>query len=259
MINELWEKQKPLMMTGVVSFICFLILAVVMMFDSTQILGINRWIKPIKFYTSIAIFVWTIAVFLNFLKGYEKASRRISWAMIVIFIVEMLIITGQAARGTTSHFNVVNPFDGMLYGIMGLAIVANTFLVGYLTYLYFKAKIELPKTILWGIRLGLIIFLLGSIEGGYMSSQTGHAVGVADGGKGLPLVNWSTEGGDLRVAHFFGLHAIQAIPVFAYLLEKLKLNISTALTFIFSIIYFAIFTFLFVQALNGQPFLSKLF
>lgn len=259
MINELWEKQKPLMLAGIVSFICFLILAVVMMFDSTQILGINRWIKPIKFYTSITIFVWTIAVFLNFLQGYEVASKRISWAMIVIFVVEMLVITGQPLRGKTSHFNIATPVDGILYGVMGLAIVANTLLVGYLTYLYFTAKIELPKTILWGMRLGLIIFLLGSIEGGYMSSQIGHAVGVADGGKGLPLVNWSTQGGDLRVAHFFGLHAIQVIPVFAYLLEKLKLNLSTALTFVFSIIYFAIFTFLFVQALNGQPFLSKLF
>lgn len=255
MINELWEKQKPLLMAGLVSFICFLILAVVMMFDSTQVLGINRWIKPIKFFTSITIFVWTIAVYLNFLKGYEKTSRRISWAMIVIFAVEMLIITGQAARGTTSHFNIANPLDGILYAIMGLAIFANTLLVGYLTYLYFTTENGLPKTILWGMRLGLVIFLLGSIEGGYMSAQIGHTVGLADGGKGLPIVNWSTIGGDLRIAHFFGLHAIQAIPIFALILEKLKINLSTALTFLFAIIYFGFFSFLFIQALNGQPLL----
>lgn len=254
MIRELWEKQKPLMVAGIVSFICFLILAVVMMFDSTQVLGINRWIKPIKFYTSIAIFVWTIAVFLHFLKGYEKTSRRISWAMIVIFVVEMLVITGQPLRGTTSHFNIATPLDGIFYAIMGVAIVANTLLVGYLTYLYFTAEIDLPKTILWGMRLGLVIFMLGSIQGGYMSSQTGHAVGVADGGAGLPLVNWSTVGGDLRVAHFFGLHAIQAIPLLALILERLKINFGTALTFLFAIIYFGFFTFVFVQALNGKPF-----
>ena len=259
MISELWEKQKPLMIAGVVSFVCFVILAVVMQFDSTQILGINRWIKPIKFFTSIAIFVWTIAILLNFLKGYEKASHRIAWGMIVIFAVEMLIITGQAARGTTSHFNQSNAFDGILFAVMGLAILANTLLVGYLTYLYFTAEIELPQTILWGIRLGLIVFLLGSIEGGYMSAQIGHSVGVADGGEGLPLVNWSTKGGDLRIAHFFGLHAIQVIPMFAYLLERFKVNISTTLTFVFSIIYIAFFSFLFIQALNGHPFLSKLF
>lgn len=255
MINELWEKQKPLMMAGIVSFICSLILAVVMMFDSTQVLGINRWIKPIKFFTSITIFVWTIAVFLNLLKGYEKTSRRISWMMIVILAVEMLIITGQAARGITSHFNIAAPLDGILFLIMGLGIAANTFLVGYLTYLYFTAEIDLPKTILWGIRLGLVVFLLGSIEGGYMSAQIGHSVGVADGGEGLPFVNWSTKGGDLRIAHFIGLHAIQAIPIVAFLLERFKINLSTVLTFLFAIIYFGFFSFLFVQALNGQPLL----
>lgn len=254
MLKELWEKQKPLMIAGAVLFVCFVILAGVMMFDSTQVLGINRWIKPIKFFTSIAIFVWTIAVFLNFLKGYEKASRRISWAIIVILTIEMLIITGQAARGTTSHFNQSNALDGILFAVMGLAIFTNTLLVGYLTYIYFKAEIVLPQTILWGIRLGLIIFLLGSIEGGYMSAQIGHSVGVADGGEGLPIVNWSTVGGDLRVAHFFGLHAIQAIPLFAYLLERLKINAATILTFVFSVVYFAFFSFLFIQALNGQPF-----
>lgn len=259
MIKELFEKQKPLMIAGLISLVCLVIFAIVSLFDSTQILGINRWIKPMKFFSSIAIFVWTVAVYLNFLKGYDKASRRISWAMIAIFFVEMFIIVMQAGRGTTSHFNVAKPLDGMLFAIMGLAILLNTLLAFYLVYVYFKADIDLPKTIIWGMRLGLIIFLLGSIEGGYMSSQIGHSVGIADGGEGLPIVNWSTKGGDLRVAHFVGMHAFQAIPIVAYLLERFKISASTALTFVFALGYFAFFTFLFVQALKGQPFLAQLF
>ena len=256
MIRELFENQRPLMIAGVVSFACFAILAIVSIFDATEVLGINRWIKPMKFFVSISIFVWTAAVYLYFLKGCEKQARFISWSMIAIFLIEMIIITGQAARGTTSHFNVKTPLDGMLFSIMGLAITLNTLLAAYLLYLYFKAEIDLPRSIVWGMRLGIVVFLASCIEGGYMSSQLGHAVGVADGGKGLPGVNWSTEAGDLRVAHFVGMHAFQAVPFFAYTMEKYRVKSALLWTFVFAIIYFAAFTFVFAQALLGRPFLA---
>lgn len=244
------------MIAGAVSLACFTVLAIVSLFDSTEILGINRWIKPMKFFVSIAIFVWTVAIYLNFLKGYEKSARVISWGIIFIFFVEMFIIVMQAARGTTSHFNVKTLFDGMLFSIMGASIALNTLLAVYLLFLYFKAEIDLPKSIVWGMRLGLILFLASSFEGGYMSAQIGHSVGIADGGAGLPMVNWSTKGGDLRVAHFIGMHAFQAVPFFAYTLEKYKVKSSLAWTFVFAAVYFAIFTTLFIQALLGKPFFA---
>jgi hypothetical protein len=253
MIKELFEKQKVLMISGVICVLCFLILAFIAPFDSVQVLGINRWIKPMKFFVSTAIFVWTVALYLSYLKDYRKSAFVISWGMVLIFVVEMSAIVLQAARGTTSHFNVKEPFDGILFAVMGLFIISNTLLVIYLFLLYLTAKIDLPKSIVWGMRLGLILFLAASFEGGYMSMQIGHSVGVADGGAGLPLVNWSTKGGDLRVAHFIGLHAFQAVPFFAYTLEKYKIKSPTVWTFAFALIYLLIFTFLFVQALKGQP------
>ncbi|HVE58023.1 MAG TPA: hypothetical protein VNB22_14425 [Pyrinomonadaceae bacterium] len=256
MIKELFEKHRALMIAGAVSLVCFVVLAVLSLFDSTEILGINRWIKPMKFFVSIAVYAWTVAIYLNFLNGYKKSARVISWGTILIFLIEMIIIVTQAARGTTSHFNLRTPLDGMLFSIMGLSIVFNTILAVYLLYLYFKAEIDLPKAIVWGMRLGLILFLASSFEGGYMSTQMGHAVGVADGGAGLPVVNWSTKGGDLRAAHFIGMHAFQAVPFFAYTLEKYKVRSTTAGTFVFAAVYFAIFTAVFVQALLGKPLLA---
>lgn len=256
MIVELFREHKPLMVAGVVSFAFFIFFSVLIFFDSTQVLGVNRWIKPVKFFVSIAIFLWTVAIYFRYLKDRERLSSFLTWGFILIFTVEMIVIVVQSARGKTSHFNVSTALDGLMYGIMGLTIVASTILTAIITFFYFKSEIALPLSIVWGMRLGLVVFLLGSFEGGYMSAQIGHGVGVVDGGEGLPLVNWSTTGGDLRVAHFLGLHAFQAVPLFALLLERFRVTISTPLTLGFAFIYFSIFTLVFIQALAGSPLIA---
>lgn len=243
------------MVAGVISFLGFLVTAVLTQIDGTQILGVNRWIKPAKFFISIAIFNWTIAIYFHFLKGHERFVKIASWAMILIFFIEMSAIVGQAARGTTSHFNVSNGFDGAIFTIMGVAIALNTVLVGLLTYRFFTTQIDLSPTVLLGMRLGLLIFLLGSIEGGYMASQTGHTVGAVDGGPGLQLANWSTIAGDLRVAHFLGLHSLQAMPLFALVVEWFNLRSGPILTAGFAAIYFVMVGATFLQAVTGRPLL----
>ena len=90
-----------------------------------------------------------------------------------------------------------------------------------------------------------------------MISQGAHAVGVADGGAGLPYVNWSTEGGDLRAAHAVGLHGLQALPLFAFALARFRPGLSEsgqmALVWLFAAVYTALGVFLFQQAMAGQP------
>ncbi len=260
LLNNLWQNQRPLILAGFGFLVATGILASLMLFDSTQILGINRWVKPIKFSSSAAIFLLTVAVYLYYLPNFERSKNVVAWGTILIMFGEVFLITMQATRGITSHFNTANLFDAMIFSMMGFMITVNTFLIIYLAVLYFQSIINLPNAIVWGMRLGLIVFILGSIQGGYMSSQTGHTIGVADGGAGLPFINWSTIAGDLRVAHFMGLHAFQIIPLVAVLLIFINKHIPiikpTLIVVIFTVVYFSAFTLVFAQALRGKPFIK---
>lgn len=254
MIRKLFQDNKPLIVAGILSLVFAGICVTLVLSDPTEILGINRWIKPAKFFISITIFLWTIAIFLEHLPASDRVKSTLSWSMILIFAIEMAVIVGQPLRGRTSHFNVGSPFDGAVFATMGIAIAVLTLIVIYLTFLYFISDIRLPRSIAWGIRFGLLMMVLASFQGAYMSQHLSHAVGVPDGGAGLPLVNWSTEGGDLRVAHFLGMHGLQAIPLAAIFFDWISRRWSLLATIVFAAIYAGLFSAVFVQALLGRPF-----
>lgn len=84
-----------------------------------------------------------------------------------------------------------------------------------------------------------------------------HSVGVADGGPGLPLVGWSTVGGDLRAPHFIGLHALQLLPLLWWALgrrrfDRLGAGGRLALVRIAGLGYLGLILLLTWQALRGQ-------
>jgi hypothetical protein len=72
------------------------------------------------------------------------------------------------------------------------------------------------------MRFGTAVLIVGSLEGMVMILNQAHTIGLPDGGPGLPLVNWSTQAGDLRIAHMQGLHAFQIFPLFGYAVSQWK-------------------------------------
>jgi hypothetical protein len=260
-LTNLWQAQRPLIMAGVGFMLAASVLALLMQLDSSQITGVNRWLKPLKFSLSAGIFLLTVAVYLFFLPGFEALKSIILYGLILIMAGEVSLITMQAARGTTSHFNTSTQFDAAVFSAMALMILLNTLLIAALMLFYFQDGIPLPPTVIWGMRLGLIVFLLGSLEGGFMASHGSHTIGAADGGAGLPFINWSVSAGDLRVAHFLGLHALQVIPLAALLVqflhERFSLPLPRLAIFVFAAFYGAAFTLVFVQALQQKPFITQ--
>src|SRR5262249_25505781 len=212
--------RNPLLFAIAVAHVILLVIMTgVAPFDGREVMGINPWIKPIKFAASIAIYALTMSWLLYELPLREKVKRRVSSSLSVTLVIEIALITMQAARGVTSHFNNATAFDAAVFSVMGAAITFNILVVAYVALKFWKTEAEIPSPYLWGIRIGLTIFVLASLEGFAMVSHSAHSVGVPDGGPGLPVVNWSTRGGDLRIAHFFGMHALQVLPLAGYLLS----------------------------------------
>ncbi|PJJ61218.1 hypothetical protein [Hymenobacter chitinivorans] len=228
-------------------------------FDDRVVLGLNVWLKPLKFALSDIIYLWSLGWLLADLPApAQRSVRRISWGVAVSILVEIGVIYLQAARGTTSHFNVASPLDGLLFSLMGVFIMLNTGLLSWALVLSLRHRPFGSVSYVWGLRLGLGLFLVGSAVGGAMIHHLGHTFGGADGGPGLPGLGWSTRHGDLRAAHFLGLHALQALPLFGWLLTRYfpGLRHRTQLLGIlsFALLYSAIIAWLYVHALQGLPF-----
>ncbi|HZI54731.1 MAG TPA: hypothetical protein VFD56_13540 [Chitinophagaceae bacterium] len=216
--------------------------------DDRQLLGVNRWLKPMKFYFSVGIMVLTMGWLLYYLNN-KKKIRRYSRVIAFTMFFENGLILLQAFRGTTSHFNIKTAIDIIIFDLMGVFILIFIVAVILICIDFFRQRqFNIPAGYVWGIRLGILFFIIFSLEGGIMLGLLKHTVGADDGTPGLPVLNWSRQYGDLRIAHFLGIHALQLLPLAGYYLIKSKRKMIVT-----AAIYFAVVMFVFIQSLQGIP------
>lgn len=250
MTTELRHRDPFLFWTGAGMLLALVFVTLISISDTRLILGLNPWIKPMKFLTSIVLFLWTVAWFMPETQNRPALRRTVRWTIGAAMIIEIACIIMQSWRGTTSHFNNDTPFDAIVFAIMGVTIGINT--LAMMVFLAILRRDTPPARAgyIWGIRFGVLLFLLASLEGGLIVANNAHTVGAIDGGPGLPFVNWSTTHGDLRVAHFFGMHALQALPLLGFLTNSRNLVIAVG------ILWLAVTGILLATALQGRPLLA---
>jgi hypothetical protein len=270
MMKRFWKTNAPLTVTGLLMLPALAFAVVGLMVDPRLITGAPAWLKPAKFAFSIAVYVFTLAWIFTFIPGFQRVRRIVGWTTAITMVLELAIIDSQAARGTTSHFNASTPLNAALFTVMGAAIAIQTLTSAAVAIALWRQKFD-DRALGWTLRFAMIMTIIGAFSGGLMTVPTtaqlaaahagqampvigAHTVGAADGGPGIPGTGWSKEHGDVRVPHFIGLHALQALPLLAFLLRRRRLSSSARVRLAFTAAgsYFALFGILLAQALRGQ-------
>lgn len=223
--------------------------------DPRMLGDVSVWTKPAKFLSSLAIYALTFAWFMGYVAPEKRRTlpmRGAVGAIVVACTFELVWIIWQGANGLQSHFNADTTFFLVMYALMG---VFSLLLVVALLPLAWQIWRHPANGLRPEFRLALVLGLLVTVAlggglGVYMSQQAGHAVG-ASGGQ-VPVFGWNRLGGDLRVAHFLGIHAEQALPLLGALVAGLKAPWRWGLVVAGSLAYIALTLATFVQALHGR-------
>ncbi|MBV6655297.1 MAG: hypothetical protein KI786_16130 [Mameliella sp.] len=248
LLETLRLRNDVLFWFGAANFLAALLFIVLSGVNSITFKSVNAWYKPVKFALSIGILSWTMGWYMGYLEKSGDLDWA-SWVMVVTLAFEVIYIAFQASKGEASHYNLSTPIYAALYALMALGASAATLAVGYIGIKFFAEPLpDLPAHYLWAIRLGILLFVIFSFEGFLMGSRLAHTIGAPDGSKGLPFLNWSLTHGDLRVAHFIGMHALQVLPLLAWYVLK-----DVRLTFGAFVGYAALASLILLQALKGNP------
>ena len=227
------------------------------------VLGVHPALKPLKFALSLALFLATFAILLPALSLGLSARRSLAIVLSCACASEMAAIAFQAARGRTSHFNRAAPSDAAIVTVMlvGVACIALVLVVSTVVAVACPLRLDSlgvvrASLLTLGLRSGLLLSLLALVSGTMMGGRRQHTVGGPDGGPGRTLLDWSREHGDLRVSHFFALHALQVLPLVALALSGLPVEgLARQALMTASIVgYAALVVGTLLQALAAYPF-----
>jgi hypothetical protein len=273
LLHNLNLGSQWLTLTGILMLADIVLVVTGLIVDPSTVSGAPTWMKPLKFAVSTSLFSFTLAFIIGQLGRTRRFAAIVGRFMAIALTLEIVLIDMQAARHTVSHFNNTTPFDRAVYGIMGMGI-SVVLLSTVLILVAAGAECFRDPGLGWAIRLGLALSLAGMGTGVLMTLPTpqqlqaaeqgkgmprvgAHTVGAPDGGPGMPVTGWGADHGDLRIAHFVGLHAMQLLLLGWWLARRASWpqTRQTRLVWVLAASASGIFALVLAQALRGQPFL----
>jgi hypothetical protein len=258
-LRRLWSDAPALTVLSVMLILALVPLYAAMAIDTRVFQGESPWMKPVKFHFALSIYAISLAFFARYMPADTRATRRWRWftgAVIFAILAECAWLSAAAMQNTASHFNTDIPFFTAIYTVMGgFAVLLTSASLAMGISIWRNPNTGLNPAVKLSIALGLILtFLLTLITAGYLSSAGGHFVGTPVTGAVLPILGWSREVGDLRVAHFLSTHALHGLPLWGLAAARMG-DARGGLTLVWAgaAAYALLVAAVFVQALQGLP------
>src|SRR4029077_1934589 len=210
LLRRLSGVSLPLLILSGAMLVTFAATLLGLFVDHRSVTGSPVWLKPAKFAISVGVYCFTFVWLLGFVENRPRLVRLMANVTVASFLAEMIVIITQAARGTTSHFNMATPFNSFLWFTMGTFIVL-VWTTNLLLAIVLLRQQMADQAFAWSLRLGVLVSAVGmaaaflfvmphpeaaaAASSGHPTHIVGaHSVGVADGGAGLPILGWSALG-----------------------------------------------------------------
>lgn len=291
-INQCWVRNSYLTALTVFSLFILVVSLLGFAIDRKLVMGEQAWVKPVKFSASLALYGMTLYWLSQYLTNYEQSFRKVCRAALVGSVIELTVIVTQVLRGAPNHFNMGTSFDNGMAWLTAAAILPVAYAIVAIFFMLLREH-NLPPVLGCALKWGTFLSIVGCVPGlmmlapAAMQGLVAHMQHVAMQGiaahsqhaamqglathsqdmmqttrlpqnsAGLPFLGWSTVAGDLRAAHFVGIHALQFFPIVAFLVMKVLSKFSPVrqelLISNIGITYGAAIVLLTRQALLAEP------
>ena len=221
--NGATSYQKALYIMGTLLFISGIFHYGVWLVQGGSMSGPISWRKPIIFGLSAGVTSLSLSWVMSFLPKHRIRGWLLAGSLGIAFIIEVFLIAMQQWRGVPSHFNFSTTFDSIVFSIMANMIILIEIIIVILTVWSLIALKGISTSFVWAIRLGLVLLVVSQIFGNLivqnglpkvLDFQTGEY--ISEGTKSAYIFG---EAGSMKMPHALTLHAIQLLPLLAFLLS----------------------------------------
>jgi len=195
----------------------------VLVFTGGSLEGPVSWRKPILFGESFGLTAVSVAWVMTFLPKRPAIGWLLMGPFGLAHLYEVSWVSVQQWRGVSSHFNFSTAFDTQAFGIAGIMIAVSASVILSIAIWSF-VRLEARPSITWAIRLGMVLLLISQavgfliIQNGLtkvIDPQTGQFISQS-----LAMASTFGAQGSMKIPHALALHAIQLLPLIAFLLQS---------------------------------------